>query len=372
MAIGEPYGPVQGATKRAHFTLWSPHRWMAMVRLGLALPLFVVISIFGLVGASSSAAEAAGVHPCSDSAVVRGGAEYQIDYTHQASLVRLYCAAFFREPDEAGFAYWDAQWSSFVNVQEQAKYFVSSDEFADRFGPELTAREFLAVLYDHVFLREPDSAGLEYWEDLMTNDVPLTQGRMLELFAESAEMIEQVPLPTDRPRLERAFIVRDNPWGGGIMLGIDKVPHRTVPPLTRLSGSGVFINSTIYPHWNAMVSAARAAGYTIRVGPGGGYRSYDAQVSARIRNGCPDIYISDSDTCRIPTSRPGESNHQSGLAVDLDLGGSTRGSLTWLRANAHQYGFYAFFSEQQPWGEMTGPERTRSLVEPWHWSHNGR
>lgn len=343
------------------------HRRRPMIGL---VAVAVAAATIGL--ASPQPAGAAEGHPCTDAAVTRGEAAYQMEFRHQPSLVRLYCAAFFRPPDAEGFGYWDTQWSSHVSISEQAEYFVVSQEFVQRFGADLDPEAFLTVLYDHVFLRPPDPEGLAYWVELMSGPLALSRGRVLVEFAESAEMRNQVVLPDGLPRRERAFLVRNNPWGAGIMLGIDQEIPGNKPPLTQLPGSGVYINSIIAPYWQQLASAARADGYVIRVGPGGGYRSYEAQIEARKRNGCPDIFYAPSDQCAIPTSRPGESNHQSGLALDLDLGGSTAGSLTWLRNHAHDYGFYAFFSRNKTWAEMNEAERDRTRQEPWHWSIDGR
>ncbi|MDQ2648724.1 MAG: D-alanyl-D-alanine carboxypeptidase family protein [Actinomycetota bacterium] len=91
---------------------------------------------------------------------------------------------------------------------------------------------------------------------------------------------------------------------------------------------------------------------------GGGYRSSQAQIDARRRNGCPDIYDSPPSSCRTPTARPGQSMHERGLAIDFTCNGSIIGSRSgpcwnFLSANAGKYGL-------------------RNLPsEPWHWSTNG-
>jgi hypothetical protein len=75
-----------------------------------------------------------------------------------------------------------------------------------------------------------------------------------------------------------------------------------------------------------------------------GRRTYAEQAALRVTNGCPDVYSSPASSCRVPTARPGESQHERGLAADLG------GDLAWVRSVAGQYGIHA-------------PVRG----EPWHW-----
>jgi D-alanyl-D-alanine carboxypeptidase len=91
---------------------------------------------------------------------------------------------------------------------------------------------------------------------------------------------------------------------------------------------------------------------------GGAYRSSQAQIDARRRNGCPDIYDSPPSSCRTPTARPGQSMHERGLAIDFTCDGSIIGKRSgpcwdFLSANAGSYGLHNLPSE------------------PWHWSTNG-
>ena len=78
---------------------------------------------------------------------------------------------------------------------------------------------------------------------------------------------------------------------------------------------------------------------------GGGYRSSEAQIEARKRNGCPDVYSSPPSSCRTPTARPGQSMHERGLAIDFTCDGSIIGSRSgpcwdFLAANAGKYGLH--------------------------------
>ena len=103
-----------------------------------------------------------------------------------------------------------------------------------------------------------------------------------------------------------------------------------------------------------MLSAAAADGLSLS---GGGWRDPSAQISLRQQH-CGSsyyaIYEMSSSSCRPPTARPGQSQHEVGLAIDFS-NCSSRGSacFQWLNANANGFGFYNLPSE------------------PWHWSING-
>ncbi len=118
---------------------------------------------------------------------------------------------------------------------------------------------------------------------------------------------------------------------------------------------GITVNVSVAANLNNLLNAAKAAG--IKFG-GGGYRTYDEQVALRTKNGCPNVYTAPSGSCRTPTAIPGQSNHESGEAVDFTQNGATltRGSsgFNWMKANANAYQFFNLPSEA------------------WHWSKDGK
>jgi len=104
---------------------------------------------------------------------------------------------------------------------------------------------------------------------------------------------------------------------------------------------------------------------------GWGLRSHQRQHELRKENRCPDdgswahtegedpSSWASASACETPTARPGFSNHESGLAIDITYNGSVipareSPAFRWLAANAGRYGL-----ENLP-------------SEPWHWSVNGR
>ncbi len=119
---------------------------------------------------------------------------------------------------------------------------------------------------------------------------------------------------------------------------------------------GVPVNAQVAGQVSAMINAAAADGVSLRIG--NSYRSVSHQIELRRKN-CGSsyyaIYQMSSGSCRPPTAKPGQSQHQLGLAIDFS-GCSSRSSACyrWLAGNASRFGYYNLPSE------------------PWHWSTSGR
>ena len=126
---------------------------------------------------------------------------------------------------------------------------------------------------------------------------------------------------------------------------------------------GITVAAAIGPALEALLDAAAADGIALG---GSGYRSPEVTARLRRANGCPDVYESPASACRIPTARPGTSEHETGLAIDFTWRGQTicyprpaarcsgNAAFDWLRANAARFGFHNLPSEA------------------WHWSTTGR
>lgn len=142
----------------------------------------------------------------------------------------------------------------------------------------------------------------------------------------------------------------------------------SVPTLPGRGQDERSLRAVLMPDLERLVAAARAAGVTLRVGSG--YRSYTTQASlfasyAR-RHG-------EAEASRF-SSRPGHSEHQSGLAVDFAGADQTcwvddcfeqTAAGKWLAAHAHEYGFILRYPKgKEP---ITGYQ-----YEPWHFRYVGR
>jgi len=103
---------------------------------------------------------------------------------------RLYQAAFDRTPDASGLGFWIGAMDRGVGLQEVARNFVTSGEFAGRYG-QSTDAQFLQTLYLHTLHREPDADGFNFWiAALQVHQV--AREAVLVQFSESAENQAQV------------------------------------------------------------------------------------------------------------------------------------------------------------------------------------
>lgn len=94
------------------------------------------------------------------------------------------------------------------------------------------------------------------------------------------------------------------------------------------------------------------------------YRTYDFQK--RLYNTYAEKNgVKDADTY---SARPGHSEHETGLAVDLnrvDLDFENTEAFKWLDENAHEYGFILRYPKDQT--QITG-----YMYEPWHYRYVGK
>jgi len=79
------------------------------------------------------------------------------------SVTRLYVATFERAPDQAGLDYWVN--SSGLPLEGIAQSFFDQPETRQTYPSGTSNHEFIKAVYQHLFNRDPDSAGWQYWED---------------------------------------------------------------------------------------------------------------------------------------------------------------------------------------------------------------
>lgn len=107
-------------------------------------------------------------------------------------------------------------------------------------------------------------------------------------------------------------------------------------------GNGKVLRSDAAAKFNQMKAAARRAGVTLS--PVSGFRTMAQQRS---------LYAAYKAGRGNLAARPGYSNHQGGISVDVATNASYRSaSYKWLARNARQYGFV---------NDVRG--------EPWHWTY---
>lgn len=106
-----------------------------------------------------------------------------------ADTIRIYQAAFNREPDEEGLKFWaDLYIEGTIDFNRMAEDFVNSDEFKDDFdGLDIEAT--VEKLYENVLGRESDPEGKAFWvKHLEEGNVTLAE--TLQFFANSEENVE--------------------------------------------------------------------------------------------------------------------------------------------------------------------------------------
>ena len=116
--------------------------------------------------------------------------------------------------------------------------------------------------------------------------------------------------------------------------------------------------------FESLAKAAKSEGYNIRATST--YRSYSYQKDLYNRYAASDGQAK-ADTY---SARPGHSEHQTGLAVDVDNNkssytsfGSTK-EFNWMKQNAYKYGFILRYTKDNEW--ITGYKD-----EPWHYRYVG-
>ncbi len=151
---------------------------------------------------------------------------------------------------------------------------------------------------------------------------------------------------------------------------IDYAPQLAAPnvPL-RLPATNpeMQVSGQIVPAVQQLFAAAKQAGFDLMVASG--YRSYSQQVA--VYNA--EVGRNGQDVADRESARPGHSEHQTGLAVDVEpsdrrcevqvcFGDLPEGK--WVAAHAHTYGFIIRY--------MPGTEAvTGYTYEPWHLRYVG-
>ena len=102
-------------------------------------------------------------------------------------MFRVYNAAFNRFPDSDGLEYWIDKNGSGENTERQvAASFLTSNEFKEKYGENISNEQYVKTLYQNILDREPDTDGYNYWVGQLNNGVE-DRSELLLGFAESTE-----------------------------------------------------------------------------------------------------------------------------------------------------------------------------------------
>lgn len=181
------------------------------------------------------------------------------------------------------------------------------------------------------------------------------------LFSTLLDAVETVSNKHTIPVSEEWNLIVVNRW--------NELPKDYSITLTELS-NGQKVDSRIYPYLQEMFDAMRAEGVYPIVREG--YRTAEEQqaiLDERIQRYLNEGYPRSKaeKTAKEQVAVPGTSEHQLGIAVDINadaVKSSNDDVYAWLAENAHIYGFI----QRYPQGkiEVTGTE-----YEPWHYRYVG-
>ena len=162
----------------------------------------------------------------------------------------------------------------------------------------------------------------------------------------------------------------DHGWNLILVNRENYIPADYEVQLTELS-NGKKVDSRIYPELQEMFNAARAQGYGLFVREG--YRTQEEQQ--QLMNEKIEAYENEgkskSEAKKLAeqwVAIPGTSEHQMGIAVDINADKTVNSSdavYTWLAENAYKYGFIKRYPSDKT--DITGV-----INEPWHYRYVGK
>jgi len=130
----------------------------------------------------------------------------------EKQVQELYVAYFARAADPAGLAYWSRLLEAAPTEAQQATIaanFASSAEYRGMYAQSSTALKVAAV-YEHLFGRSADSAGLDYWSALLDRQLinfdkvvtiisAAARGSDLSTFHNKVEVAQAISAAIDTP-----------------------------------------------------------------------------------------------------------------------------------------------------------------------------
>lgn len=181
----------------------------------------------------------------------------------------------------------------------------------------------------------------------------------------NADVVWMVNMDLDNEKYKNANIT-ENP--GEMLVLVNKhnmLPISYVPAELKTVGNGQKMIPEAADSMIKLLDDAKDAGMEII--PQSGYRSYKLQSTIYEEN-----KGNDPDEVDTYSARPGYSEHQTGLAMDINVpyGGSLRDFVgtdeaKWVAKNAHKYGFIVRYTEDNR--NITG-----YMAEPWHVRYVGK
>ena len=183
-----------------------------------------------------------------------------------------------------------------------------------------------------------------------------------------AQSAPPLPTPTPIPSPDRPSTAEGD-WALVLVNGDHPLPERfTVPGLTQLR-NGHAIDQRAYPALQAMMDGCRAAGLSPLICSS--YRTQARLFEQEVERWLAKGYIREEAEAQAArwVARPGASEHQTGLAVDivdagyqvLDQGQESTAVQRWLMEHCAEYGFILRY---EPWHyRYVGEEAAREIMD---------
>lgn len=194
---------------------------------------------------------------------------------------------------------------------------------------------------------------------------------VLVLIAAVLTAVSRKPVPSfsDISDLSHKTADMGNGWNLILVNREYCIPDDWETELTVLS-NGEKVDSRVYPYLQRMFDDARADGLCLYVNAG--YRTYEQQrdlLDSKTNEYRRDGYTKKTarELAEKWVALPGTSEHQLGLAVDINADTDYTPSdevYGWLALNAYKYGFIQRYPEDKT--EITG-----IIYEPWHYRYVG-
>lgn len=186
---------------------------------------------------------------------------------------------------------------------------------------------------------------------------------------------DSMALPAAPAREAQTPLAEEEGWMLTLVNPWQEMPRDYAPALARLE-NGQAVDARCFPHLQAMLEACRAQGLSPVVCSA--YRTwekqaglYQRQVDKLLARGYAQA-DAEREAGRA-VARPGTSEHQLGLAVDivdvndqnLDPSQENTPVQQWLLAHSWEYGFILRYPSEK--SDITG-----IIYEPWHYRYVGR
>lgn len=195
---------------------------------------------------------------------------------------------------------------------------------------------------------------------LFVKDPP--QQAKTETKQENSTQKKEEPQQPEQPAFDRNKYSYDDPTSIWVVSNKSRPlnPKNYTPGDLVSVGGGQQLRKEAADSLSKLIAAARADGLSIS--PLSGYRSYNTQVAVYNK----EVKTYGQAVADTQSARPGTSEHQTGLSIDVGGGGcgiedcfATTSEGKWVAANVYKYGFIIRYPEGKQ--AITGYR-----YEPWH------